>query len=111
MGNPMLLLAHHFVQYTVLLGGAYHLGTCISERLCVPRGAPGTAFYTIKGLEGGLFPALLETYYSSFNLVETGEFVRKRMLSTIVQAYCDIESIMDEVCMIGVTHLTTNEGH
>mmetsp|Transcript_53565 Transcript_53565/g.96114 ORF Transcript_53565/g.96114 Transcript_53565/m.96114 type:complete len:486 (+) Transcript_53565:91-1548(+) len=95
--DPWLLLAHHFLQYNAVLAGGSYLGEMVSQKLCVPHGAPGVQFYDFAGVQHGKQPARVQRYLRDFDKIQIEDGVRHDMLATMTRIYEDTEAMMAEV--------------
>mmetsp|Transcript_128441 Transcript_128441/g.287164 ORF Transcript_128441/g.287164 Transcript_128441/m.287164 type:complete len:495 (+) Transcript_128441:61-1545(+) len=91
------LLAHHFLQYNAVLSGGAYLGEMVSQKLCVPHGAPGVQFYAFAGVEKGKGPARVQKYIRAFDGIQLSEEERDDMLEAMKRIYADTEAMMQEV--------------
>ena len=80
----------------MLSGGAY-LGEMVSQKLCVPHGAPGVKFYHFEGVQAGKEPARVQEYLKAFDQVEMDETLRSNMLKAMKRIYADTEAMMTEI--------------
>ena len=80
----------------MLSGGAY-LGEMVSQKLCVPHGAPGVKFYHFEGVQAGKEPARVQQYLMAFDQLQLGEDVRNQMLKVMKRIYMDTEAMMTEI--------------
>jgi len=94
--DPLLILAHHFLQYNAVLSGGAYLGKMVSEKLCVPYGARGVQFYAFEGVAQGKEGARVQQYLNHFNEVEISDEDRERMVSAMRDVYNDTEVMMQE---------------
>jgi len=94
--DPWLLLAHHFLQYNAVLSGGSYLGEMVSQKLCVPHGAPGVLFYDFEGVQAGKQPARVQKYIRDFDKIEIDGATRDKMLVTMTRIYKDTEAMMAE---------------
>jgi len=92
-----LLLAHHFLNYNAVLSGGEYLGRMVSEKLCVPHGAPGVRFYCFDGVSEGKGPSRVQKYLASLDTLEISIEDREHMLATMRRIYTDTEAMMTEV--------------
>lgn len=95
--HPLLLLAHHFLQYNAVLSGGAYLGEMVSQKLCLPHGTPGVKFYAFDGVEKAKGPARVQQYLREFDTVDIGEPDLNGMLIAMRRIYADTEAMMDEV--------------
>lgn len=109
-----LLLAHHFLQYNAVLSGGVYLGKMVSEKLCVPHGAPGVKFYAFEGVVSGKEPQRVQRYLQDFDTVEISEEQRSEMLQVMKRIYADTEAMMGEVFELnpvqGITYKSSQDG-
>mmetsp|Transcript_8163 Transcript_8163/g.19481 ORF Transcript_8163/g.19481 Transcript_8163/m.19481 type:complete len:487 (-) Transcript_8163:88-1548(-) len=112
--DPYLLLSHHFLQYNAVLSGGAYLGEMVSQKLCVPHGAPGVKFYHFEGVQPGKEPARVQEYLRAFDQLQIDEDVRRRMLQSMKRIYADTEAMMTEIFQMnpasGVSYKTSKEG-
>lgn len=94
--SPHLLLAHHFLQYNAVLSGGAYLGKMVSEKLCVPHGAPGVQFYAFAGVDENKGPARVQQYIRDFDTMELDEETRNFMLPAMIRIYEETEAMMKE---------------
>lgn len=94
--SPSLLLAHHFLQYNAVLSGGAYLGEMVSQKLCVPHGAPGVKFYAFEGVNKGKESARVQKYLKDFDQVQLTEEEREKMLVAMKRIYADTEALMTE---------------
>ena len=80
----------------VLSGGAY-LGEMVSQKLCVPHGAPGVRFYQFEGVQPGKEPARVQEYLKSFDQLEIDQDTRNKMLKAMKRIYADTEAMMTQI--------------
>lgn len=95
--KPFLFVAHHFLQYNAVLSGGAYLGKMVSEKLCVPHGAPGVRFYAFEGVNEGMEPKRVQKYLGDMDTLEIDEEMRLSMLRTMKRIYSDTEAMMTEV--------------
>ena len=95
--NGYMLLAHHFLQYNAVLSGGAYLGKMVSEKLCVPHGAPGVKFYAFDGVPEGKESVRVQKYLADFDKIEMGEEIRLPMLRAMKRIYADTEAMMSEI--------------
>jgi heme oxygenase len=95
--DEYLLLAHHFLQYNAVLSGGAYLGKMVSEKLCVPHGAPGVCFFAFDGVKPGKEPARVQEYIREFNKLDISAETRERMLETMSRVYADVEEMNKEI--------------
>lgn len=109
-----LLLAHHFLQYNAVLSGGVYLGKMVSEKLCVPHGAPGVKFYAFEGLVSGKEPQRVQRYLQDFDTLEISEDQRSEMLQVMRRIYADTEAMMSEVFELnpvqGISYKSSQDG-
>jgi len=98
--NPSLLLAHHFLQYNAVLSGGAYLGQMVSEKMCVPHGAPGVQFYAFEGVRRKMEPARVQQYMRDFDKVELDDTTREQMIPAMRRIYEDTKVMMDECYQI-----------
>lgn len=94
--NPNLVLAHHFLQYNAVLSGGAYIGEMVSQKLCIPHGAPGVQFYAFEGVKQNMGPAEVQRYLKDFNMVQFTDDDREKMLVTMNGVYADMEEMMQE---------------
>ncbi|CAE8741283.1 unnamed protein product, partial [Polarella glacialis] len=94
--SQWLFLSHHFLQYNAVLAGGSYLGEMVSQKLCVPHGAPGVRFYAFEGVGSGKEPARVQKYLRDFDKIEIGEEDRAKMLVAMKRIYADTEAMMTE---------------
>lgn len=94
--HPRLLLAHHFLQYNAVLSGGAYLGEMVSEKLCLPHGAPGVQFYAFEGVGPKKGPARVQQYMKDFDMIELDDETRDQMLVAMHRVYEDTEAMMEE---------------
>jgi len=94
--NPLLILAHHFLQYNAVLSGGAYLGKMVSEKLCVPYGVRGVQFYAFEGVEQGKESARVQKYLKDFNEIEISDEDKEKMVSAMREVYKDTELMMQE---------------
>jgi len=92
-----LVLAHHFLQYNAVLSGGAYLGKMVSEKLCVPHGAPGVRFYAFEGVQAGKEPARVQQYLKAFDKLDISVEKREHMLKIMKRVYADIELMNKEI--------------
>lgn len=95
--NSNLLLAHHFLQYNAVLSGGAYLGKMVSEKLCVPHGAPGVKFYAFDGVAAGKESVRVQKYLQDFDQIEMGDEIRLPMLRAMKRIYAATETMMSEI--------------
>jgi len=112
--DSYLLLAHHFLQYNAVLSGGAYLGEMVSQKLCVPHGAPGVKFYQFEGVQSGKEPARVQEYLKAFDKLDIGDDVRARMLKVMKRIYSDTEAMMSEIFDMnpakGITYKGSKDG-
>ncbi|CAE7506572.1 vem-1 [Symbiodinium natans] len=69
----------------------------VSQKLCVPHGAPGVKFYHFEGVQAGKEPARVQQYLMAFDQLQLGEDVRNQMLKVMKRIYMDTEAMMTEI--------------
>lgn len=94
--KPQLILAHYFLQYNAVLSGGAYLGEMVSQKLCVPHGAPGVRFYAFDGVKPGKGAAEVQRYLKDFDGVPLEEEDRQSMLKVMQRIYEDVEAMMQE---------------
>ena len=86
----------------------------VSQKLCVPHGAPGVKFYHFEGVQPGKEPARVQEYLKAFDQLQIDEDVRRRMLQSMKRIYTDTEAMMTEIFQMnpasGVSYKTSKEG-
>lgn len=95
--GQFLLLAHHFLQYNAVLSGGSYLGSMVSQKLCVPHGAPGIQFYAFDGVVSGKESARVQKYLKDFDKIQISEGERDKMLVAMKRIYAETEALMAEV--------------
>lgn len=109
-----LLLAHHFLQYNAVLSGGVYLAKMVSEKLCVPHGAPGVKFYAFEGPVSGKEPQRVQRYLQDFDTLEISEDQRSEMLQVMRRIYADTEAMMSEVFELnpvqGISYKSSQDG-
>jgi len=112
--HPHLLLAHHFLQYNAVLSGGAYLGEMVSQKMCLPHGAPGVRFYSFDGVDEGKGSARVQQYLRDFDIIDIGEQELEEMLATMRRVYSDTEAMMTEVFGLnpveGVNYAAAKEG-
>jgi len=94
--KPLFVLAHHFLQYNAVLAGGAYIGDMVSQKLCVPHGAPGVRFYAFDGVPKGKGAAEVQRYMRDFDTVDMKDDDRQQMLNVMHRVYDDVENIMQE---------------
>merc|ERR1719375_1810141 len=83
--TPIHVLAHHFLQYNAVLSGGAYLGEMVSQKLCIPHGAPGVRFYEFDGVKQGQGAAEVQRYLQDFNKVQLSDDERQSMLQVMLR--------------------------
>uniref|UniRef100_A0A7S1AUZ1 Cytochrome b5 heme-binding domain-containing protein n=1 Tax=Noctiluca scintillans TaxID=2966 RepID=A0A7S1AUZ1_NOCSC len=96
-GSPPLVLAHHFLQFNAVLSGGAYLGKMVSEKLCLPHGAPGVRFYAFEGVAPGKEAARVQSYLKALDSIELTDEDRDAMLVVMQRIYSDTEALMTEI--------------
>eukprot|EP00929_Paragymnodinium_shiwhaense_P123669 TRINITY_DN9779_c0_g1_i3.p1 TRINITY_DN9779_c0_g1~~TRINITY_DN9779_c0_g1_i3.p1 ORF type:complete len:616 (-),score=155.14 TRINITY_DN9779_c0_g1_i3:116-1963(-) len=91
------LVAHHFLQYNAVLAGGSYIGKMVSEKLCVPAGAPGVRFYAFEGVAPSQNPARVQRYLKEMDKIDIEDDLRESMLVAMKQVYADTEAMMGEI--------------
>eukprot|EP00933_Yihiella_yeosuensis_P046027 TRINITY_DN41491_c0_g1_i1.p1 TRINITY_DN41491_c0_g1~~TRINITY_DN41491_c0_g1_i1.p1 ORF type:complete len:496 (-),score=105.93 TRINITY_DN41491_c0_g1_i1:195-1682(-) len=94
--SSWLMLAHHFLQYNAVLSGGAYLGEMVSQKLCVPHGAPGVKFYAFDGVSSGKESARVQRYIRDFDTIGITDEDRDEMLVAMKRIYKDTEALMTE---------------
>jgi heme oxygenase len=94
--TPIHVLAHHFLQYNAVLSGGAYLGEMVSQKLCVPHGAPGVRFYAFDGVKQGKGGAEVQRYLREFDKIQLQDEERQSMLEVMKRIYDDVEGMMKE---------------
>lgn len=109
-----LLLAHHFLQYNAVLSGGSYLGKMVSEKLCMPHGAPGVKFYAFEGVDAGKEPIRVQRYLQDFDSVIIADEPKNEMLRVMKRIYGETETMMDEVFQLnpvkGISYKNSQDG-